>query len=225
MTPQGVIFDLDGTLVDSLPGIAASLNRALAGVGLTQHSLQAIRGFIGNGVAVLMSRAAPQGAAAPQLVALEEAFKVDYDLTWREGTVVYPGVAGLLAELQRRGVPLAVLSNKTHAFTTAMVSGLFPRVAFAAVLGQRSGIPHKPDPAGAVEIASLLGQPVQWLTMVGDSTMDIETAHRAGMRSVGVTWGYHNRDGLAAARPDALSDTPQELLGFLESQSSLSSPP
>jgi len=225
VTPQGGIFDLDGTLVDSLSGIAASLNRALAGLGLEPHSLRAIRGFIGNGVGVLMSRAAPQGSAASLLVALEQAFKADYDLTWPQGTGVYPGVADLLAELQHRGVPLAVLSNKSHAFTTAMVSGLFPGVAFAAVLGQRSGIAHKPDPAGAMEIATLLGQPVQWLTMVGDSTMDLETAHRAGMRAVGVTWGYHDRDLLAAARPDMMIDSPEELLGFLETHSSLSSPP
>jgi len=216
VTVQGLIFDLDGTLVDSLPGIAASLNRALASLSLPPHGLHAIRGFIGNGARVLVSRAAPPGSDEPLLAALEQAFKADYDLTWPQGTLVYPGVAGLLAELQKRGTALAVLSNKPHAFTTAMVGGMFPAVAFAAVLGQRAGIPHKPDPAGANEIAAILGLPAQGLTLIGDSTMDIETARRAGMQTVAVSWGYHDREALEAVMPDALIDTPDELFALLQ---------
>lgn len=215
VTPQGLIFDLDGTLVDSLPGIATSLNRALASSGLPPHSLGAIRGFIGNGARVLVSRAAPEGADEPLLTLIEREFKADYDLTWVHGTTAYPGVAALLAKLQQTEIPLAVLSNKPHGFTTAMVSGLFPTVAFAAVLGQRPGIPHKPDPAGAFEIAALLGVPAQAGMVIGDSTMDIETARRAGMRAVAVSWGYHDRASLVAASPDALIDSPAELLGLL----------
>jgi len=216
VTQQGLIFDLDGTLVDSLPGIAASLNRALASQRLPQHALHAIRGFIGNGARVLVSRAAPQGSAEPLLTALEQAFKTDYDLTWPQGTVVYPGVAALLAELHHQGVALAVLSNKPHAFTTAMVDGVFSTVAFSAVLGQRAGIPHKPDPAGANEIAAILGLPARAVTLIGDSTMDIETARRAGMRAVAASWGYHDREALEAVMPDALIDTPEELLPLLK---------
>lgn len=216
MTPQGLIFDLDGTLVDSLPGIAASLNRALASLSQPQHALHAIRGFIGNGARVLVSRAAPTGATEPLLAALEQAFKADYDLTWPQGTGVYPGVASMLAELHLRGVALAVLSNKPHAFTTAMVGGVFPAAEFVAVLGQRAGIPHKPDPAGANEIIAKLGLPVQAVTLIGDSTMDIETARRAGLRAVAANWGYHDRDALEAAMPDALIDTPEELLQLLK---------
>jgi len=215
MAQRAVIFDLDGTLVDSLPGIAASLNRALEYRHLPLHSLAAIRGFIGNGVRMLVRRAVPQATEETLLAALEQAFKADYDLTWPQGTVAYPGVAELLAELQRRGLALAVLSNKPHGFTTAMVNGVFPAVAFAAVLGQRPGIPHKPDPAGAIEIAAMLDLPAQACVVVGDSTMDIETARRAGMRTVAVSWGYHVRDALAAALPDAMSDTPEALLSLL----------
>ena len=216
MTTQGLIFDLDGTLVDSLPGIASSLNRALARVGLPVHPLRAVRGFIGNGARVLVSRAAPEGTDEALLDGLERAFKDDYDRTWPQGSVAYPGVAGLLADLQQRRIPLAVLSNKTHPFAAAMVSGLFPEVSFAAVLGQRSGIAHKPDPAGAFEIAAMLGLPAQALMVIGDSTMDIETARRAGMRAVAVSWGYHDREALLAARPDALIETPEELSGLLD---------
>lgn len=230
MTPRGLIFDLDGTLVDSLPGIADSLNRALASLRLPQHSLGTIRGFIGNGARMLISRAAPEGADEPLLAAIERAFKEDYAQTWTHGTATYPGVAALLTELQQRGIPLAVLSNKPHGFTTKMVSGLFPAVSFAAVLGQRPGIPHKPDPAGAFEIAAVLGLPAQAAMVIGDSTMDLETARRAGMRAVAVSWGYHDRDALVAASPDAVIDRPDELLCLLEQappsgHSPLDSPP
>jgi len=206
---------LDGTLVDSLPGIAGSLNRALASSGLPLHLLGSIRGFIGNGARMLITRAAPEGADEPLLAAIERAFKVDYEQTWKHGTATYPGVAALLAELQQRGIPLAILSNKPHGFTTAMVSGLFPAVSFAAVLGQRPGIPHKPDPAGAFEIAAMLGVPAQAVMVIGDSTMDLETARRAGMWSVAVSWGYHDRQALVAASPDAVIDNPDELLSLL----------
>ena len=183
---------------------------------LPPHSLPAVRGFIGDGARVLVSRAAPQQADESLLTAIERAFKVDYDLTWPQGTAAYPGVAGLLAELEHRGMALAVLSNKPHAFTTAMVRALFPTVSFAAVLGQRSGIPHKPDPTGAIELAAVLGLPAQACVVIGDSTMDIETARRADMRAVAVSWGYHDRAVLVAALPDALSDSPEELLSLLE---------
>jgi phosphoglycolate phosphatase len=216
VTQHGLIFDLDGTLVDSLPGIAASLNRALVCSHLPPHALDAVRGFIGNGARVLVSRAAPVGTDAPRLEELEQAFKADYNLTWAQGTAPYPGVAGLLAELQRRGIPLAVFSNKPHPFTTAMVSASFPDVSFAAVLGQRAEIPLKPDPAGALDIAATLDLPPQNCTMIGDSTMDIATARHAGMRAVAVTWGYHDREALQATRPDAMIDTPAGLFELLD---------
>lgn len=216
MTKQGLIFDLDGTLADSLAGIANSLNRALASFQLPEHPLHAVRGFIGNGARVLVTRGAPEATGEAVLDGLERAFKVDYDLTWPQGTTAYPGVAGLLADLQQRGVPLAVLSNKPHPFTVAMVDALFPGVSFAAVLGQRPGTPHKPDPAGALEIAGMLGLPAKSVMMIGDSTMDIATARRAGMRAVAVSWGYHDREALVAAGPDAMIDEPGEMLGLLD---------
>ena len=216
MTTRGLIFDLDGTLVDSLPGIANSLNRALESMRLPQHSRQAVRGFIGDGARVLISRAAPHEADEGLLGQIEQAFKADYDRTWPTGSAVYPGVAGLLEELQRRGIPLAVLSNKTHAFTTAMVGALFPNISFAAVLGQRPGIPHKPDPAGAFEIAAMLGVPPPACMIIGDSTMVLETARNSGMRAVAVTWGYHDRHALLATAPDAVIEAPETLLCLLD---------
>ncbi len=207
----GLIFDLDGTLVDSLQGIAASLNHALTEAHLPIHSLDAVKGFIGNGAEILIQRAAPADASADLLHQLEESFKSDYDHTWPQGTVIYAGIPALLASLHQQGYPLAVLSNKPHTFTTTIVAQLFPSISFAAVLGQQAGVPHKPDPTGALEISRVLQRTPAECLMIGDSTMDLETAHHAGMRSIAVTWGFQDRACLATADfmandPLALSD-------------------
>jgi phosphoglycolate phosphatase len=216
---HGLIFDLDGTLVDSLAGIAGSLNRALAAAGLPIHPLPAVRGFIGNGARVLIQRAVPAGATESLLDTIEQAFKSDYDLTWPTGTFAYDGILDLLEALQVRGHPLAVLSNKPHSFTTAMVAQIFPSIHFAVVLGQRGGVPHKPDPTGALEISSTLGLSPQNCTIIGDSTMDIETAHHAGMKCIAVTWGFHDRERLLAAGADQLVNEPGDLLQDYETHS------
>jgi phosphoglycolate phosphatase len=194
--------------VDSLQGIAASLNLALTASGLRVHPPEVVRGFIGNGARILIQRAAPADADEALLDTLEQAFKADYDRTWPTGTSVYDGVTGLLELLQERGYPLAVLSNKPHPFTVAMVSRMFPSIRFRMVLGQRVGIAHKPDPAGALEIAAALQSLPGDCAVIGDSTMDIETAHNAGMRAVAVTWGFHDRERLVAAGADAMAETP-----------------
>jgi len=212
---QGLIFDLDGTLVDSLRGIAASLNHALASSGLPGHQDSAVRGFIGNGSRILIQRAAPADVDEALIDQVEQAFKADYDLTWQNGTLIYPGITGLLESLQALGHQLAVLSNKPHPFTETIVSRMFPTIHFTTVLGQRAGIPHKPDPTGALEIASHLHLRPQDCTVIGDSTMDLETASNAGMRSIAVTWGFHDRERLVAAGAEFIANDPAALLAIL----------
>ena len=207
--PGGLIFDLDGTLVDSLQGIAASLNRALATLGLPSHPVAKVRGFVGDGARVLCQRALGGTGTDAAVDALEAAFKADYAGSWRDGTVVFDGIPELLQRLAAAGHSLTVLSNKPHPFTVEIVAALFPGVPFAAVLGQRPEVARKPDPAGALEIAARLGLPPAACTVVGDSTMDLETGRRAGMRTVAVTWGYHDTDALAGA--DALAGDPAAL--------------
>ncbi len=207
----GLIFDLDGTLVDSLQGISDSLNRALTASGLPTHPSSAVRGFIGNGARILIQRATPADTSGELLDEVEKAFKADYDATWPAGTSIYDGILELLESLQSRGYPLAVLSNKPHPFTFAIVAQVFPTIDFKVVLGQLPGIPHKPDPTGAHEIANLIGLLPEECTLIGDSTMDIETAHNAGMQAIAVTWGFHDRERLMAAGADAMVDTPGEL--------------
>lgn len=212
---HGLIFDLDGTLVDSLQGLAASLNHALALSDLPTYGHAAVRGFIGNGARILIQRSLPTDADEALLNTVEQAFKAHYDLTWQDGTQIYAGVVELLESLQARGHPLAVLSNKPHPFTVAMVARLFPSIRFAAVLGQRAGIPHKPDPAGALEIAEALNLTAANCTVIGDSTMDLETAHNAGMQAIAVTWGFHDRTRLVAAGAQQIADCPDDLLELL----------
>ena len=208
---HGLIFDLDGTLVDSLEGIASSLNHALATAGFPVHPLSAVRGFIGNGARILIQRAAPAGSDESRIESLEKAFKDHYDLHWPAGTIPYDGISPLLETLQSRGYPLAVLSNKPHPFTVDMVSRIFPTIRFTAILGQRAGIAHKPDPTGAIEIASDFGLAPGDCIIIGDSTMDIDTAHNAGMDSIAVTWGFHDRERLINSQPGRIVENPEEI--------------
>lgn len=210
-----LIFDLDGTLVDSLPGIAGSLNRTLTAHGLPGHSDATVRSFIGDGLKTLVQRAAPSGADPALIDSLVALFKKDYDLSWAEGTAPYPGILGLLTELQREGFQMSVLSNKTHEFTETITRALFPQIHFASVLGQRSGIPHKPHPAGALQIATILGCTPQNCLIIGDSSMDLETAENAEMQAIGVAWGYHDRARLLAAGATRIAETPAELPAML----------
>ncbi len=212
---KGLIFDLDGTLVDSLTGIAKSLNYALRETGLPEHSLESVREFIGNGARILITRASPKDADEALLDRVENAFKSNYDATWPSGTFPYEGINEMLETLHSKGIPLTVLSNKPHPFTSTIVAQVFPQIDFKVVLGQLPGIPHKPDPSGALEIANLMGLLPQECTVIGDSTMDIETARNAGMQAIAVTWGYHDRDKLLAAGARQLMDDPAALLAFL----------
>ena len=208
-----LIFDLDGTLVESLPGISASLNRALMRHGFSGHGEAAVRGFIGDGARMLVTRALGTGVAEPHLESVLRGFGEDYAASWQNGTSPYPGITDLLADLRARGVALAVLSNKPHTFTTEIVAKLFPEHTFAAVLGHREGMPHKPDPAGALEIAAALGCAPENCILIGDSTMDLETARNAGMVSIAVTWGYHDRERLLGA--DKVAENMEELVALL----------
>jgi phosphoglycolate phosphatase len=211
-----LIFDLDGTLVDSLPGIAASLNRTLTAHGLPGHSDARVRSFIGDGIRNLILRAIPKGAEPATVESLLGLYRKDYALSWKSGSTIYPGVANLLDELQKSGFEMAVLSNKVHDFTVEMVREMFPAIRFAAVLGQRDGIPHKPNPAGALQLADMLGAAPENCVVIGDSTMDLETAANAGMRAIAVTWGYHDRERLLAAGASRLIDHPSALPALLE---------
>lgn len=210
---HAAIFDLDGTLVDSLPGIAGGLNRALAAHGHPPHPEEAVRTFIGDGTWMLSRRAIPD-APASEVGGVEAAFKEEYANTWRTGTRLFDGILPLLGQLAATGLPLAVLSNKPHDFTVAIVDELFPQGMFRVVRGQRDDTPKKPDPAGPLAIGRDLGVPPGNIAVIGDSTVDFETAANAGMQPVLVDWGYHPREALTATGAPVLS-TPGALRAHL----------
>ena len=206
-----LILDLDGTLVDSLAGISASLNHSLAAHHQATHPPSAVRNFVGDGVTMLVKRALDETQDSFLVTAVVESFKQHYAANWLSGTHAYAGVPEALEALTQAGYPLAVLSNKPHAFTIAMTSRVFPTIKFTTVLGQRDGVPQKPEPQGALEIAKIANRLARDCIVIGDSTIDLETAHRACMRAIAVTWGYHDRERLIEAGASLLIDHPNQL--------------
>jgi phosphoglycolate phosphatase len=213
MTPRALIFDLDGTLADTVEDIAAAVNRALVHHGASPHPLLAFRQFVGAGAENLLARALGEGSpvAVAEVLATYRAFYAEEMFTRSRP---FPGVEVLLEALQARGHALAVLSNKPHPATVRMVEGLFSRFRLGPVFGERPGVPRKPDPRAALEIAALLAVPPEACLFVGDTGIDMETGARAGMIPVGVTWGFRPEE-LRAAGARHVVDTPQDILRLL----------
>jgi len=214
---RAVVFDLDGTLLDSLQDIAAAANRALQDEGLPTYDLAAYRYLVGEGVRVLMERAIPPALRTSQQVErCIERFGLYYGESWNVHTRPYPGITALLAALQQRRIATAVLSNKPHEFTQKCVHYFFPEHSFDIVLGYREHIPRKPDPAAAQEICRYLGLSPGEVIFLGDTCIDIQTARAAGMYAVGATWGFRDEQELRAAGAQRIIAAPEELLAVLD---------
>ncbi len=210
---RAVIFDLDGTLVDSLRDIAEAMDDVLVELELPRRTLREYESFIGDGARMLVRRAlGPRSDLEERALA---AFRAQYFARLTLHTRPYDGIETLLEELAAREVPSAVLSNKPHPATVAIVEELFGAHPFAAVLGQRSDIPQKPDPSGALELARILGREPGHILFVGDTSIDIRTAHAAGMIAVGVAWGMRSRGELRDAGAAHIVDVPADLLALL----------
>jgi phosphoglycolate phosphatase len=210
-----VLFDLDGTLVDSLADIGSAVDAVLARLGHPSHSLDAYRSFVGEGARELVRRALPPGHTAEQLEHALALYRAQYRAHVVEQTRPYDGIEALLAQMRSRGVPLAVVTNKPHEVALEVVDRCFARGTFEAVLGQRDGEPHKPDPAGALSILRALGVTPSEALFVGDSDVDMKTAKNAGIRAVGVTWGFRDRGVLEAHGADHLVEHPREIAMLL----------
>jgi phosphoglycolate phosphatase len=219
---QAVIFDLDGTLLDTLEDIAAAANSALREEGFPEHPLDAYRRFVGNGVAILMQRALPESNLQPeQIERCAERFRDVYRDHWNLRTQLYPGINELLSELRARHLQLGVLSNKPHEFTLQCVTTYFPTDWFTCVFGQREGIPHKPDPAGVHEILDHMQVAPEHCLFVGDSAVDMQTARGAGLTAIGVSWGFRSRDELLEHGAARIIDHPHELLALVGARNDL----
>lgn len=213
MPCRALIFDLDGTLLDSLADIGESVNFVLQEMGLATFSLSEYRTFVGDGMAMLARRVLPPGRRGEgDVSAVVARLKVVYSARATSKTRPYDGIAELLDAVEAAGLPQAVLSNKPHPLTVDLVRDLLGKWKFAAVLGERPGIPRKPDPAGALEIAAALSLPPAEILYVGDTPTDMATALAAGMPSVGVTWGFRSELELREAGAVHIARRPSDLL-------------
>ena len=208
---KAVLFDLDGTLADTLADLANATNHALTQLGCATHPVNAYRYFVGDGARNLLLGTLP----AEKRDRVDEGvrlMKEHYEAHCFDLTRLYPGIRELVAALTERGYKLAVLSNKPHDFTKRMVAHYFQPNSFTVVQGQLPNVPLKPDPTAALRIASELGiPPGEWLYL-GDTNTDMRTAKAAGMHAVGVLWGFREREELLASGAERLVAKPNDVL-------------
>ena len=211
-----VIFDLDGTLLDTIGDLAASCDAVLWQNGLPQHTTDEYRQMVGRGIRRLVEAAIPEHLRLPEYV---EKVRQDFMAYYVEHidihTRPYDGIPALVAALAERGVKVAVASNKFQSGTEQLVRTFFPDVEFVAVLGQRDGVPLKPDPQIDLEIIDVAGVEPNETMHIGDSGVDMQTACAAGVKAVGVTWGFRSREELSEGGADVIVDTPEQILQLL----------
>lgn len=207
---KAAVFDLDGTLTNTLGDIATAMNRSLRLHGLPEFQVDEYRYLVGDGAKVLAQRAVRDRQE------LAESVRREYQAYYQEHTLdttrPYPGIPELLQALTERGIQVCVLSNKPHADTCGVVRHFFPEIPFAQIRGQVEGVPVKPDPTGALLIARALGLKPEEFVYLGDTNVDMRTALNAGMHPVGVTWGFRPAEELAQAGAEHLIGYPLDLL-------------
>ncbi len=214
---RAILFDLDGTLLDTLGDLHAAVNRTLARYELPARTLMEVRGFVGNGVEKLMERAIPQGKADPRFEEMLSDFKQDYAAHATDHTAPYAGIPALLRALKDGGYRVGVVSNKFDAATKALCGQFFgPLVDVAVGENERGGVRKKPAPDTVFNALRLLDADEG--LYVGDSEVDIETAKNAHLPCVSVTWGFRSREELVASGATHLIDTPQQLTQWLKEQ-------
>jgi phosphoglycolate phosphatase len=216
MQKHAAMFDLDGTLLDTLADLGDSMNITLAALGFPTHDYPFYRKAVGDGAPQLVTRSLPPAARTPDTIqAALIRMRAEYERRWTLKTGPYDGILALLEDLRRRGTVITVLSNKPDAKTRDCVAHFFPDVPFAAVRGAREGVPLKPDPAAALAILRELDIPAEEWLYVGDTDTDMQTAVSAGIFAVGAAWGFRDRDELLAHGARSVIDSPAELLPLL----------
>jgi phosphoglycolate phosphatase len=211
---KAVLFDLDGTLLDTLQDLADSMNAVLERFGFPSHPLQDYKYFVGEGMASLVRRAVPESHRNREVTvaACLASMKEIYGGRWMDQTRPYPGIPQLLDQLSARKITLSVLSNKPNDFTQMMVKNLLPFWHFAHVFGERPDIPRKPDPFAALEICELSRISPEAFVYLGDTATDMITAKSAGMYAVGATWGFRPAEELTKSGASTLITKPTDLL-------------
>lgn len=211
-----IIFDLDGTLLNTIADLANATNYALSQLGFGMHPLESYPTFVGNGIRKLFERALPATCNSPEWVEkVRELFIPFYDAHNADDTSIYNGIQELLEELQKRGLRIAVASNKYQSATEKLMRHYFPNIVFDSVLGQRDGIPVKPDPSIVHSILCAADITATDTLYIGDSGVDMQTAKNAGIESIGVTWGFRPAEELKVNGANHLVNSPKEILQYL----------
>jgi len=219
MTYRAVIFDIDGTLLNTLTDIADSTNAALNFFGFPGHEVNTYRYFIGDGVDALALRALPENKPDPAIVnKLVTRIAEEYSRRFANNTHPYPGIPELLDALTRHSIHMAILSNKEQGFAEISVSKLLEQWHFDIVIGVSPSVPKKPDPTGALRIASQMKLDPSEFIYVGDSGVDIKTASAAGMYPVGALWGFRTTEELLANGAKMLAKKPQDVLQLINGE-------
>ncbi len=215
MNYKAVLFDLDGTLLNTLEDLAGSMNEALKIMGLPSHPVEKYKILVGDGVDILVSRALPENLRSKENITRGVSLmRGEYDKRWAVKTKPYPGIPELLDALTKKGIKKAVLSNKPDDFTRIVVEKLLSKWRFDIVRGLKPGGPKKPDPSAALEISRAFGIPPDEFIYLGDTNTDMLTANAAGMFAAGALWGFRDRDELLESGAKALIHKPVELKRF-----------
>lgn len=216
-----IIFDLDGTLLNTIEDLGHAANHALQACGFPTHDISSYPYFVGNGVGRLIERVLPTDHRDPETISrTRELFQAYYDRHLRDHTQPYPGITEMLERLAQSGLKFAVASNKYQAAVTALVAHFFPRLPFEAIHGMRPDIPAKPDPSIVFNILSTIPTAKSEVLYVGDSGVDIETARRACIENVGVTWGFRPLSELRRFYAEHIISSPAELIDIALSRTS-----
>ncbi len=210
---KSVIFDLDGTLLDTIEDITDSLNIALTENGFKSHTAEEVKMFVGSGINVMFQRALANESCPPEkFERIKAKYQTEYTARQAVKTRAYPGLQAAIDELRALGIKTAVLSNKPHKDTAATVDHYFSLSRFDIVLGQREGVPTKPDPTALFEIVKDLDCRVDECLFVGDSDVDMQTAKNAGMTKIGVLWGFRSREVLEMHDADHIISDPARIV-------------
>lgn len=213
---KAVVFDLDGTLLHTVPDIAAALNRALSACSLPTHDQKTVETFLGNGIRDAVLKAVPAGTGEETIQQVLDLYRDDYVAHCTEQTTLYPGVREMVDILAARGIPLVVLSNKTEATAQKIVRHFFPNGEFAAAFGRVPDRPLKPHIDAAKPVMETLHLSPEEIAYAGDSNTDILFARSVGMLPIATPWGYRSREELIEAGAKLIAETPMEILDLLE---------
>ena len=217
MTFNAVIFDLDGTLLDTLQDLFNTLNSVLSRHSYPTHTLDECRFLVGHGMRDLVRKGIPEGARNEETIdLLLKDLMAEYANNWKINSRPYPGIARLLDTITERKIKMAILSNKADHFTRLCAESLLGKWRFDVVMGQQTGIAPKPDPAGALLVAGMLGEEPPGILYVGDSGVDMLTASRAGMYAVGALWGFRPESELLEFGAKSVVGHPEEIIGLLQ---------